>query len=133
MTSDGENNSWMLDLISPVHGVRHAVISSADGIARVWTDNTGRETAEWLAGACAGFSSLGREVSRRLGEGDDSRQVLVEYPGGFLFIRGAGDGSRLIVATEAKIDPKLVGQQMAAQVQQIGERTLSTPSRSSCP
>lgn len=131
MTSQGDNNSWMLDLISPVQGVRHVVVSSADGIAKVWTDNTGREVAEWLAGACAGFGSLGRQISQKFGEGDDFRQVLVEYPGGFLFIRGAGDGSRLIVETEARIDPKLVGQQMAAQVQQIGERTLSTPARHS--
>lgn len=131
MTSQADNNSWMLDRVSCVRGVRHAVVSSADGIAKVWTDTTDRAEAEWLAGACAGFGSLGRQVSQRFGAGEDARQVMVEYAGGFLFIRGAGDGSRLIVETEAKIDPKLLGQEMAAQVQQIGENTLSSPARNS--
>jgi hypothetical protein len=45
-------------------------------------------------------------------------------------VRGAGDGSRLAVVTEAVIDPALVAQQMQAQVLVIGERTLSTPTRS---
>jgi hypothetical protein len=55
---------------------------------------------------------------------------MVEFDGGFLFVRGAGDGSRLAVVTEPVIDPALVAQQMQAQVLVIGERTLSTPTRS---
>lgn len=124
-----DNDSWMLELITPVPGVRFAVVCSADGLPTVWTDTIDRDEADWAAATSAGLSSLGRQASQRYGEGEDARQVMVEYAGGFLFVRGAGDGSRLIVVAEAKIDPKLLGQQMAAQVQQIGAPTLSTPAR----
>ena len=55
---------------------------------------------------------------------------MVEFNGGFLFIRGAGDGSRLAVVTEMSIDPALVAQQMQATVLMLGERAMSTPRRS---
>jgi predicted regulator of Ras-like GTPase activity (Roadblock/LC7/MglB family) len=70
--------------------------------------------------------ALGIGMSREFGTGDSIRQVIVEYDGGFLFVRGAGDGSRLAVVTEATIDPALIAQQMQAQVLMIGERTLGT-------
>jgi len=54
---------------------------------------------------------------------------MVEFDGGFLFVRGAGNGSRLAVVTEPTIDPALVAQQMQAQILAIGERTLATPRR----
>jgi predicted regulator of Ras-like GTPase activity (Roadblock/LC7/MglB family) len=65
-------------------------------------------------------------MGREFGESDTLRQVVVEFDGGFLFVRGAGDGSRLAVVTRAGIDPGLVAQQMQAQVLMIGERTLGT-------
>ena len=85
--------------------------------------------ADKLAAACAGLASLGHGISKEFGTGTGPRQVMVEFDGGFLFVRGAGDGSRLAVVTEPVIDPALIAQQMQAQVLLIGERTLSTPTR----
>ncbi|MBA8827465.1 putative regulator of Ras-like GTPase activity (Roadblock/LC7/MglB family) [Saccharopolyspora lacisalsi] len=129
MTIQADDNSWMLELIRTVRGVRHVVVLTSDGLLRVRTDNTDNDVAQKLAAACAGLSSLGKGMSMEFGSGSDPRQVMVEFDGGYLFIRGAGDGSRLAVVTESVIDPGLIAQQMQAQVQMIGERALSTPSR----
>jgi predicted regulator of Ras-like GTPase activity (Roadblock/LC7/MglB family) len=123
------DNSWMLELIRTVRGVRHVVVLTSDGLLKVRTDHTPPDTADKLAAACAGLSALGQGISKEFGTGAGARQVMVEFDGGFLFVRGAGDGSRLAVVTEAVIDPALVAQQMQAQVLMIGERTLSTPTR----
>jgi predicted regulator of Ras-like GTPase activity (Roadblock/LC7/MglB family) len=129
MTAHSGDSSWMLELIRAVRGVRHVVVLSSDGLLRVRTEHTPIEVADKLAAACAGLASLGHGVSKEFGAGSGARQVMVEFEGGFLFVRNAGDGSRLAVVTEAVIDPALVAQQMQAQVLLIGERTLSTPTR----
>ncbi|MGH3761731.1 roadblock/LC7 domain-containing protein [Actinophytocola sp.] len=130
MTVQSSDNSWMLELIRTVRGVRHVVVLSSDGLLKVRTEHTPADVADKLAAACAGLSSLGHGISKEFGVGSVPRQVMVEFDGGFLFVRGAGDGSRLAVVTESVIDPALVAQQMQAQVLVIGERTLSTPTRS---
>jgi predicted regulator of Ras-like GTPase activity (Roadblock/LC7/MglB family) len=130
MTSQPVDNSWMLELIRTVRGVRHVVVLTSDGLLKVRTDHTPADVADKLAAACAGLTALGQGVSKEFGTGAGPRQVMVEFDGGYLFVRGAGDGSRLAVVTEPVIDPALVAQQMQAQVLVIGERTLSTPTRS---
>jgi predicted regulator of Ras-like GTPase activity (Roadblock/LC7/MglB family) len=129
MTSQPVDNSWMLELIRAVRGVRHVVVLTSDGLLKVRTDHTPADVADKLAAACAGLTALGQGVSKEFGTGAGPRQVMVEFDGGYLFVRGAGDGSRLAVVTEPVIDPALVAQQMQAQVLVIGERTLSTPTR----
>jgi predicted regulator of Ras-like GTPase activity (Roadblock/LC7/MglB family) len=130
MTSQPVDNSWMLELIRTVRGVRHVVVLTSDGLLKVRTDHTPVDVADKLAAACAGLTALGQGVSKEFGTGAGPRQVMVEFDGGYLFVRGAGDGSRLAVVTDPVIDPALVAQQMQAQVLVIGERTLSTPTRS---
>lgn len=129
MTSQPVDNSWMLELIRTVRGVRHVVVLTSDGLLKVRTDHTPVDVADKLAAACAGLTALGQGISKEFGTGAGPRQVMVEFDGGYLFVRGAGDGSRLAVVTEPVIDPALVAQQMQAQVLVIGERTLSTPTR----
>ncbi len=131
MTAQAGDNSWMLDEIRSVRGVRHAVVLTSDGLLKVRTEHTDGDIADKLAAACAGLTSLGRGISDEFGSGGEPRQVMVEFEGGFLFVREAGDGSRLAVVTESVIDPALIAQQMQMQVLQIGERTLSTPTRKS--
>jgi hypothetical protein len=130
MTSHPVDNSWMLELIRTVRGVRHVVVLTSDGLLKVRTDHTPQDVADKLAAACAGLTALGQGISKEFGTGAGPRQVMVEFDGGYLFVRGAGDGSRLAVVTEPVIDPAMVAQQMQAQVLVIGERTLSTPTRS---
>jgi predicted regulator of Ras-like GTPase activity (Roadblock/LC7/MglB family) len=129
MSTHPVDNSWMLELVRTVRGVRHVVVLTADGLLKVRTDHTPTDVADKLAAACAGLSALGQGISKEFGTGASPRQVMVEFDGGYLFVRGAGDGSRLAVVTEPVIDPALVAQQMQAQVLAIGERTLATPTR----
>ncbi len=125
MTST-DGNSWMLELISGVRGVKHVVVLTSDGLMKVRTEQTPLDVADKVAAACAGLAALGIGMAREFGHSDTIRQVMVEYDGGFLFVRGAGDGSRLAVVTDTVIDPALIAQQMQAQVLMIGERTLGT-------
>lgn len=119
-------NSWMLSLVSDVLGVQHVVVLSSDGLVKVRTDHTPLDVADRVAAACAGLVALGLGMSRTFGRSEAIRQVVVEYDGGFLFVRGAGDGSRLAVITDTTVDPGVVAQQMQAQVLMIGERTFAT-------
>ena len=122
--------NWMLDEVSWVQGVRHAVVASSDGLVRARSDRTSEEVADRMAAACAGLHSLGQSVGTEFGSGGRAvHQVLVGFEGGYLFVRRAGDGSHLAVVTEQVVDPALIGQQMQAQVLRIGEGNLGTPAR----
>ena len=126
------DQNWMLDEVTGVRGIRHAVVLSADGLVKAHSAETSKEEAERLAAACAGLKSIGQSLARRFADGGGtSRQVMVEFDGqaGYLFVRGAGDGSHLAVVTEQAVDPALIAQQMQAQVLKIGEANLSTPQR----
>lgn len=124
--------NWILDEVAGVHGVRHAVVLSADGLVRAYSAGTTRDEADRLAAACAGLKSIGQSLARQFaGGGGTSRQVMVEFDGkgGYLFVRSAGDGSHLAVVTDRAIDPALIAQQMQAQILKIGAPSLSTAAR----
>ena len=126
------DQNWMLDEVTGVRGVRHAVVLSADGLVKAHSADTSKEDADRLAAACAGLKSIGQSLARQFADGGGtSRQVMVEFDGlgGYLFVRGAGDGSHLAVVTEQVVDPGLIAQQMQAQVLKIGAPNLSTPVR----
>lgn len=126
------NQNWMLDEVIGVRGIRHAVVLSADGLVKAHSAGTSEESAEVLAAACAALKSIGQSLAKRFADGNGtSRQVMVEFGGhgGYLFVRGAGDGSHLAVVTEQAVDPALIAQQMQAQVLKIGEANLATPLR----
>jgi hypothetical protein len=126
------DQNWMLDEVTGVRGVRHAVVLSADGLVKAHSAGTSKEDADRLAAACAGLKSIGQSLARQFADGGGtSRQVMVEFDGhgGYLFVRGAGGGSHLAVVTEPVVDPGLIAQQMQAQVLKIGAPTLGTPTR----
>jgi len=124
--------NWMLDEVTWVQGVRHAVVASSDGLVQGRSDGTSADVADRVAAACAGLHSLGQSVANEFGAGSRGVfQVLVGFEGGYLFVRRAGDGSYLAVVTDPRIDPALIGQQMQAQIVKIGESNFSTPARRS--
>lgn len=126
------DQNWMLEEVTGVRGIRHAVVLSADGLVKAYSADTTKDDAERLAAACAGLKSIGQSLARRFADGGGtSRQVMVEFDGqgGYLFVRGAGDGSHLAVVTEQAVDPSLIAQQMQAQVLKLGAATFATPVR----
>lgn len=123
------DNWWMISEITVLPGVRHVLVTTSDGLVKIRSDQLPQEEAERLGAACAGLHSLGRGIGQNFGDGTrDVHQVMVGYDGGYLFVRRAGDGSNLAVVTGPAIDAALIGQQMSAQVREIG-RSLATPPR----
>lgn len=123
--------NWMIDEVTWVHGVRHVVVATSDGLVTARSEGTSEDVADRMAAACAGLNSLGRSIGREFGSANRAvQQVMIGFDGGYLFVRQAGDGSHLAVITEQVVDPALIGQQMQAQVVKIGQRSLAAPPRS---
>lgn len=120
------DRSWMLSDVADVPGVLHAVVLSADGLVRARTGDLHQDEADTLAAAAAGLQSLGTSLAVRFGEGL-LKQHMIEWKGGFLFLRGAGDGSRLAVVTNNRVDPGVIASQMVLQVQRFGDHQATPP------
>ncbi|WP_328323407.1 MULTISPECIES: roadblock/LC7 domain-containing protein [unclassified Streptomyces] len=124
-----EQRGWMISEVAAVPGVRQVIVFSADGLLLVSSDGMDRDAADRLSANCSGLQSLGRSLGREFGEdGGSVHQQMVEFNGGFLFMRSA-DNVHLAVVTGPVVDPKLVARQMQAQVMRIGAANLSSPPR----
>jgi predicted regulator of Ras-like GTPase activity (Roadblock/LC7/MglB family) len=127
-----QTEDWMIDAVTEVPGVRHALVTSADGLIRARSPEIAREVAEKVGAACTGLYSLGVSVGSQFesdfGPGSgNAEQVMIRFAGWFLFLRRAADGSRLAVVTDSTVDPAVIGQQMALQVQKIGKSLGTAP------
>lgn len=132
MTEDAvqQDQDWMIDEVVWVPGVRHVVVLSSDGLLKARSAGTPRDVADRLSAACSGLQSLSQSVGREFGAGTKAvRELMVGFDGGYLFARSAGTGTHLVVITEPVVDPRLIAQQMQAQVIKLGERNFSTPAR----
>jgi predicted regulator of Ras-like GTPase activity (Roadblock/LC7/MglB family) len=123
-----EQLAWMIADVAGLPGVKHAIVYSSDGLLLVRSEQLDKDSADRLAASCSGLQSLGRS-GREYGEnGGAVRQQMLEFDGGFLFLRSA-QGAHLAVVAGPVVDPKLVGSQMQAQVMKIGAANLSSPPR----
>jgi predicted regulator of Ras-like GTPase activity (Roadblock/LC7/MglB family) len=120
----------MLEHVRGLPGVHLAVVLSNDGLVITRTGESDRDVADKLAAGCAGLIGVARALQDPAGIGGDFRQVFVEWSGGFVFVRSAGEKSSLAVFTDATVNPALIAQGMAEQVLKIGKPALSTASRS---
>lgn len=124
-----EQRGWMIADVTTVPGVRQVIVFSADGLLLACSEGMDRDSADRLSANCSGLLSLGRSLGREFGEdGGAIHQQMVEFNGGFLFMRSAG-GAHLAVVTGPVVDPKLVARQMQGQVIKIGATNLSSPPR----
>ena len=131
-----QTEDWMIDAVAEVPGVRHVVVTSADGLVKARSAKIARAAAETVGAACAGLYSLGVSVGGQFeaefGSGTGIAElVMIRFEGWFLFVRRAADGSRLAVVTDSKVDAAVIGQQMALQVQKIGASLGTSPRHSS--
>lgn len=124
-------DNWMIEEVTVVQGVRHVVVTTADGLVRARSEQTTKDEADLIGATAAGLHSLGQALARRFGPGEkaDSRHVMVEIDGGFLFVRRAANGSNLAVLADPMVDPQLIAQQMSTQIAKIGQRNLAVPAR----
>jgi predicted regulator of Ras-like GTPase activity (Roadblock/LC7/MglB family) len=124
-----EQSAWMIADIVGLPGVKHAIVYSSDGLLLVRSEQLDKDSADRLAASCSGLQSLGRSVGREFGEDSGAvRQQMIEFDGGFVFLRSA-EGAHLAVVAGPVVDPKLVGSRMQAQVLKIGAANLRSPRR----
>lgn len=123
----GTGNDWMISEVVDLPGVQHALVLSMDGMVRHRSPDLAAADAEKIAAAASGLHSLGAGIGELLGS-DELIQQMIEWSDHYLFLRSAGDGSRLAVLTGRNIDPGLIASQMVLQIKRFGEH-LSTPPR----
>ncbi|RFU38910.1 roadblock/LC7 domain-containing protein [Actinomadura logoneensis] len=131
MTADQD---WMIDSLARVAGVRHVILCSRDGLVIARSASLDRDDSERLAATCTSLLSVSRSVAGTYGTGGRALyQVMAQYEGGVLFLRGAAEGTCLGVLTQGVIDPALIGQEMQRLVLRYGESVLRTPLRDGAP
>ncbi|GGK73892.1 dynein regulation protein LC7 [Sphaerisporangium melleum] len=128
VSSNGELN-WLLDdLISRVAAVRQAVILSTDGLVVGSSKGFSREDAEHLSAVASGFQSLARGAGRHFG-GGEVRQTIVEMESAFLFVTAAGTGTCLAVLSDSDADVGHIAYEMAMLVKRVGQHISTNPRR----
>jgi predicted regulator of Ras-like GTPase activity (Roadblock/LC7/MglB family) len=126
VSSNGELN-WLLDdLITRVAAVRQAVILSTDGLVVGASNGFSREDAEHLSAVASGFQSLARGAGRHFG-GGDVRQTIVEMENAFLFVTAAGTGTCLAVLSSSDADVGHIAYEMAMLVKRVGQHISTNP------
>jgi predicted regulator of Ras-like GTPase activity (Roadblock/LC7/MglB family) len=125
--STGGQLDWLLDdLVTRVTQIDQAVILSRDGLATGASGGLSREDADYLAAVAAGFQSLARSAGQHFG-GGAVRQTVVEMDAAFLFVTAAGDGSCLAVLAGSGVDAGLVAYEMTVLVKRVGEHLGVSP------
>jgi predicted regulator of Ras-like GTPase activity (Roadblock/LC7/MglB family) len=126
MSSNGELD-WLLDdLVARVAQIEKAVILSRDGLTIGASAGLAREDAEHLSAIAAGFQSLARGAGRQFG-GGHARQTIVEMDSAFLFVTAAGEGSCLAVLSAADADVGIIAYEMAVLVKRVGQHLSVNP------
>jgi predicted regulator of Ras-like GTPase activity (Roadblock/LC7/MglB family) len=130
MTTTNRDLTWLLDnLLAQTPQARHALVLARDGLPICWTGTLDETLACQLAAIASGVQSLAHGASDLFGDGSGGvRQSLTEFGGGLLCIVEAGEGAHLAVVAGEEADAGLIGHNMNAMVERIGE-LLSAPPR----
>ncbi|MFF3890370.1 roadblock/LC7 domain-containing protein [Streptomyces sp. NPDC001914] len=127
MTTD---MSWMVrDIVDNVPRARHAVVLSADGIARGSTDGLTPKDVKTIAAAMAGMQSLSRATAHFAGPAEERgwNQTVIEFSHGWTFLIGAGQGAYLAAAAEPDVDLQQISFRMHRLVARLGDNLTSPP------
>ncbi|AJE39112.1 MULTISPECIES: roadblock/LC7 domain-containing protein [Streptomyces] len=129
MQTTDNSLTWLLeDLLTNTPGTRHALVLSRDGLKLCWTADLTPDRADQLSAICSGMQSLAHGASVEFGDGTGGVQhSMTAFHGGHLFIVEAGDGAHLAVVADEDADPGVVGNQMTALVEKIGEHLRAEP------
>ncbi|MGW3495422.1 roadblock/LC7 domain-containing protein [Streptomyces sp. NPDC001020] len=123
--------SWMLDSALELPGALHAVLVSADGLLMARSKGVDKDMGDTAAAAMSGVQSLSRSIGFFCGgSGQQWRQTLVEFDGGWVFLISAGEGAYLAVSASPEVDMGDITFRMQQLVGQLG-KSLMTPPRES--
>ena len=120
MESTGNHDlTWMLDELTAVNQVLHALVLSTDGLVVQKSASLAQDAAELLAAAASSLYSVGAGVGRRFGSGPVD-QIVIEFEDRTLFIASAGENARLAVLGDQDVDMGTVAYEMGRLVTRIG-------------
>jgi predicted regulator of Ras-like GTPase activity (Roadblock/LC7/MglB family) len=111
--------TWMLDELTAVDQVLHALVLSTDGLVVQKSASLAQDAAELLAAAASSLYSVGAGVGRRVGRGPVD-QIVIEFSDRTLFIASAGENARLAVLGDQDVDMGTVAYEMGRLVTRIG-------------
>ena len=112
--------TWMLDELTAVDQVLHALVLSTDGLVVQKSASLDKDAAEVLAAAASSLYSVGAGVGRRFASGPVD-QIIVEFTDRTLFIASAGENARLAVLGGEDVDMGTVAYEMGRLVTRIGQ------------
>ncbi|MCX3064078.1 roadblock/LC7 domain-containing protein [Streptomyces beihaiensis] len=117
------------DVVDNVPRARHAVVLSADGIARGATDGLAAADVRTVSAAMGGMQSLSRATAHFAGPSRDRqwRQTVIEFEHGWVFLIGAGQGAYLAAAAESDVDMQQISFRMHRLVARLGNNLTSPP------
>ncbi|MET8945083.1 roadblock/LC7 domain-containing protein [Streptomyces sp. NPDC004542] len=117
------------DIVDNVPRARHAVVLSADGIARGATDGLTTQDVRTISAAMAGMQSLSRATTHFAGASQDRQwnQTIIEFAQGWVFLIGAGQGAYLAAAAEPDVDMQQISFRMHRLVARLGNNLTSPP------
>ncbi|MGI8335940.1 roadblock/LC7 domain-containing protein [Actinomadura scrupuli] len=129
MKTTDRDLAWLLEnLLERTPETRHALVLSKDGLKLCHTNGLSVDQADQLAAIASGIQSLSYGASIEFGDGSGGvRQSMTEFHGGILFIVEAGEGAHLAVVAADDAEVGLIGHNMHALVEQIGEYLTAPP------
>jgi uncharacterized protein len=111
---------WIVDEFArETHGVRHAVVVSADGLRLAASSAVTTSLGDQLSAAASGLTSLSRGTAHLLGTGPVS-QIILEMAGGYLFVTAISQGATLAVHAERQCDIGMIGYEMTMLAARVG-------------
>lgn len=120
---------WLLEqFLSQTVGARHALLLSGDGLPMCRSSSLDRVNGEHLAAVASGLQGLARVAHERFGDGEGGvRTIMIDFNGAILLIVAAGQGAHLAVLADEDADTGIVGHQMVALVDRMGQHLTAPP------
>ena len=120
LKNQARNVNWLIDqFVENTTGVEQAFAVSSDGLLMAVSSNLERSYADRMAAVVAGGRSLADGAARLTGRASFT-QVIMEFPGAYLFISSVSGGSALGALSRSDADLGLVGYEIAMLVERVG-------------
>jgi predicted regulator of Ras-like GTPase activity (Roadblock/LC7/MglB family) len=126
MTTQGELDWLLANMVATVDRVRHAVLLSGDGLPMAASPDMSPDEVDRLAALASGVQSLARGAGQELAAGE-VRQTIIEMDLALLFIVAAGQGTCLTVVADIEADAGQVAYEMALLVKRVGVHMVANP------
>ena len=120
LQKQARNVNWLIDqFVDNTVGVEQAFAVSSDGLLMAVSSSIERSYADRMAAVVSGVRSLADGAARLTGRAQFT-QVIMEFPGAYLFISVVSGGSTLGVLSRSDADLGLVGYEIAMLVERVG-------------